>query len=59
MNTDALLSMLDDYLQMLQEHDAHDDKITEVKKMYWAIQDDKKLRNWLNNLTVSDRFFRR
>lgn len=51
MNTDKLIVMLDDYLQILQEQDADDEKITEVKLMVWAIQQDVKLRNaFFNNL---------
>lgn len=59
MNTDKLIVMLDDYLQILQEQDADDELITEVKLMVWAIQKDVKLQRFLNNLTVSNSYFRR
>ncbi len=59
MNTDKLIMMLDDYLQILQEQDADDEKITEVKLMVWAIQQDVKLQRFINNLTLSNSIYRR
>jgi hypothetical protein len=59
MNTDKLIVMLDDYLQILQEQNADDDQITEVKLMVWAIQQDVKLQRFLNNLTLSNSIYRR
>lgn len=59
MNTDKLIEMLDDYLQILQEQDADDELITEVKLMVWAIQQDVKLQRFLNNLTLSNSIYRR
>ena len=59
MNTDKLIVMLDDYLQILQEQDADDEKIIEVKLMVWAIQQDVKLQRFLNNLTLSNSIYRR
>ena len=59
MNTDKLIMMLDDYLQILQEQDADDENITEVKLMVWAIQQDVKLQRFLNNLTLSNSIYRR
>jgi hypothetical protein len=59
MNTDKLIVMLDDYLQILQEQNADDEQITEVKLMVWAIQQDVKLQRFLNNLTVSNSVYRR
>lgn len=59
MNTQQLINMLDDYLQFLQQDNASDEKITEVKLMIWAIEDDIKLRQWLNNLTVTNKYYKR
>lgn len=59
MNTDKLIVMLDDYLQILQEQNADDDQITEVKLMVWAIQQDVKLQRFINNLTLSNSIYRR
>lgn len=59
MNTDRLIKMLSDYLQLLQQQDADDILITEVKLMIWAIEDDLKLRQFLNNLPASNRYYRR
>lgn len=59
MNIDKLIVMLDDYLQILQEQDADDELITEVKLMVWAIQQDVKLQRFLNNLTLSNSIYRR
>lgn len=51
--------MLDDYLQLLQQQNADDEKITNVKLMIWAIEDDLKLRQFINNLTVSNKYYKR
>ena len=59
MNTDKLITMLDSYLELLQEQNAPDEQITEVKLMVWAIQKDIKLRRFINNLTVSNSYYRR
>lgn len=59
MNTDKLILMLDDYLQILQEQNADDKEITDVKLMVWAIQQDVKLQRFLNNLTLSNSYYRR
>jgi len=59
MNIDKLIVMLDDYLHILQEQDADDELITEVKLMVWAIQQDVKLQRFLNNLTLSNSIYRR
>lgn len=59
MNTDKLINMLDAYLELLQQQNADDDQITQVKMMVWSIQQDIKLRNFINNLTVSNSYYRR
>jgi C4-dicarboxylate-specific signal transduction histidine kinase len=59
MNTDKLIKMLSDYLQLLQSQEADDDQIINVKLMIWAIEDDLKLRQFLNNLPASNRYYRR
>lgn len=59
MNTDKLITMLDSYLDLLQQQNAPDDQITEVKLMVWAIQQDMKLQRFINNLTVSNSYYRR
>ena len=51
--------MLSDYLQLLQQQDADDTQITSVKLMIWAIEDDVKLRQCLNNLTISNKYYKR
>ena len=51
--------MLDAYLELLQKQDADDEQITQVKLMVWAIQQDVKLQRFLNNLTVSNSYYRR
>lgn len=51
--------MLDAYLELLQQQNADDEQITDVKLMVWAIQQDVKLQRFLNNLTVSNSYFRR
>ncbi len=59
MNTDKLINMLDAYLELLQQQNADDEQITQVKMMVWAIQQDIKLRRCINNLTVSNSYYRR
>ena len=59
MNTDKLITMLDSYLELLQEQNAPDEQITDVKLMVWAIQQDVKLQRFLNNLTLSNSIYRR
>lgn len=59
MNTDKLINMLEDYLQILQAQGADDQQITEVKLMLWAIQRELKLQRFINNLTVSNSYYRR
>lgn len=59
MNTDKLITMLDSYLELLQQQNAPDEQITEVKLMVWAIQQDMKLQRFLNNLTLSNSIYRR
>lgn len=54
MNTDKLIKMLSDYLQLLQQQESDDEQITNVKLMIWAIEDDLKLRQFLNNLPASN-----
>ena len=59
MNTDKLITMLDSYLELLQEQNAPDEQITDVKLMVWAIQRELKLQRFINNLTVSNSYYRR
>ena len=59
MNINDLIRLLEQYLQLLQAQNASDEQITEVKLMIWAIQDELKLRQFINNLTVSNRYYRR
>lgn len=60
MNTDKLLEILNDYLQLLQNQAAtSNEQINEVKLLIWALEDDIKLQRYLNNLTVGNRFYRR
>ena len=59
MNTNKLILMLDDYLQLLQQQNADDEKITNVKLMIWLIEDDLKLQRFINNLTVSNKYYKR
>ncbi len=58
-NTTLVISMLNDYLELLQQSNADDDKITQVKLMIWSIQDDIKLQKFLNNLTISNQYYKR
>ena len=57
MNTDKLITMLDSYLELLQEQNAPDEQITDVKLMVWAIQRELKLQRFINNLTVSNSYY--
>ena len=59
MNTDKLTNMLESYLELLQQQNAPDEQITEVKLMVWAIQRELKLQRFINNLTVSNSYYRR
>lgn len=59
MNTDKLIKMLDEYLELLQSQDADDDRITDVKLMVWAIQREVKLQRFINNLTVTNSYYKR
>ncbi|ECE6725901.1 hypothetical protein [Acinetobacter ursingii] len=60
MNTDKLINMLDDYLELLQRMENSDDEqITDVKLMVWAIQREVKLQRFINNLTVTNNYYRR
>ena len=58
MNLDYLVQILNDYLEMLQASNADNDKINQVKMMIWAIEDDRKLRTFLSNLSLSNRNWR-
>lgn len=51
--------MLEKYLEILQQSDADDEQITNVKLMIWAIHDDVKIRRFINNLQLSDSYYRR
>lgn len=59
MNTYKLIEMLEKYLEMLQQSSADDQDITDVKLMVWAIQKDIKIQRFINNLTVSNSYYRR
>jgi hypothetical protein len=59
MHIEQLILMLEKYLEILQENHADDQEITDVKLMLWAIQDDLKLQRFINNLTASNRYYRR
>jgi hypothetical protein len=59
MNTHKLITMLDSYLELLQQQNAPDEQITDVKLMVWAIQQDVKLQRFLNNLTLSNSIYKR
>ncbi|WP_445115682.1 hypothetical protein [Acinetobacter sp. WZC-1] len=59
MNTYKLIDMLEKYLEMLQQSSADDQDITDVKLMVWAIQKDIKIQRFINNLTVSNSYYRR
>ena len=59
MNVEKLIQMLKKYLELLQHSNADDQQITDVKLMIWAIEDDLKSQRFINNLTVSNRYYRR
>lgn len=60
MNTQRLIQLLDEYLQLLQQQNIdNDDKITELKLLIWNIEQDIKTQRWLNSLSVSYKYFRR
>jgi hypothetical protein len=59
MHIEQLTQMLEKYLEMLQQINADDQQITEVKLMVWAIQDDIKIQRFINNLTISNAYYRR
>ena len=59
MHIEQLIRMLEKYLEILQKNHADDKEITDVKLMLWAIQDDLKLQRFINNLTASNRYYRR
>lgn len=59
MHIEQLIRMLEKYLEILQKNHADDQEITDVKLMLWAIQDDLKLQRFINNLTASNRYYRR
>lgn len=59
MHIEQLTQMLEKYLEMLQQSNADDQQITEVKLMVWAIQDDIKIQRFINNLTISNAYYRR
>lgn len=56
---EELMQMLEKYLEMLQQSSANDQDITDVKLMVWAIQKDVKIQRFINNLTVSNSYYRR
>ncbi|MDI1223686.1 hypothetical protein [Acinetobacter sp.] len=56
---EELMQMLEKYLEMLQQSSADDQDITDVKLMVWAIQKDIKIQRFINNLTVSNSYYRR
>lgn len=53
------MQMLEKYLEILQQSHADDQEITQVKLMLWAIQKDIKIQRFINNLTVSNSYYRR
>lgn len=59
MHIEQLTQMLEKYLEMLQQSSANDQDITDVKLMVWAIQKDIKIQRFINNLTVSNSYYRR
>ncbi|WP_394660873.1 hypothetical protein [uncultured Acinetobacter sp.] len=59
MNIQTVIDVLEDYLTLLQEQDADDDKITQVKLLILAIEREVKLRQYLNNLTVTNQYYKR
>lgn len=59
MHIEQLTQMLEKYLEMLQQSSADDQDITDVKLMVWAIQKDIKIQRFINNLTVSNSYYKR
>lgn len=59
MNIQTVIDVLEDYLALLQLQDADDDKITQVKLLILAIEREVKLRRYLNNLTVTNQYYKR
>jgi len=59
MHIEQLTQMLEKYLEMLQQSSANDQDITDVKLMVWAIKKDIKIQRFINNLTVSNSYYRR
>lgn len=59
MNIQIVIDTLEDYLALLQQQDADDDKITQVKLLILAIEREVKLRQYLNNLTVTNQYYKR
>ena len=59
MHIEQLTQMLEKYLEMLQQSSADDQDITDVKLMVWAIQKDIKIQRFIDNLTVSNSYYRR
>lgn len=51
--------MLEKYLEILQQSNADDQEITQVKLMLWAIEKDVKIQRFINNLTVTNNYYRR
>lgn len=57
---DQLLRILNDYLAVLQnDSNTSNDQINEIKLLIWAVEDDIKLRRFLNNITTSNQYYRR
>lgn len=59
MHIKELTQMLEKYLEILQQSNADDQEITQVKLMLWAIQKDVKIQRFINNLTVTNNYYRR
>lgn len=59
MHVYKVTQMLESYLELLQQSNASDEQITELKLMIWAIDQDLKLQRFLNNLTASNRYYKR
>lgn len=59
MNTYKLLKILEEYLVLLQQQNADDAQITDLKLMIWAIDQDIKLKRFINNLTTSNKYYKR
>lgn len=59
MHIKELTQMLEKYLEILQQSNADDQEITQVKLMLWAIEKDVKIQRFINNLTVTNNYYRR